>query len=360
MRSYRHYEEAVELVKTAIAERTGRAVYFLPGEIPLAAELGVSRMTLRKALSQVEQDGLIRRDRMKTEIVGRKDVLARCGKIVFVANTCHSTIIHGAVERLWMKMSQVILSHGGQLEFFGVNTETTLDEWKSHFQNGDIFFLTAACPENAPLPLNKIVFSLLEGLSAPNRIYLDNYSAGYLAGQTLLRAGCHKLLAICFDYKVFHNQIFARRMDGFAAALAEAGQRPEEAIRLIPYPSAGNLNPEIGDRYSSNARKAIEQAVEAGCDGVFVASDEEIGRITGDLFRNRLVPDRVKLLTLNGSGDALRHQPPIGCVSHATDSVVAAIMIQLRLIAENRFTGPVIEAVKPSLYAGHTLGPNLF
>lgn len=363
MKKYRKCEEIVEILKAMVGDRVRASCYYLPGEVAMSEEIGVSRITLRKAMTVLEQEGVIRRDRVRTEIVERRDILSNCGRILFVAGAHHSTFFFPAVERLWYKLSSGVTSRGGFIEFFGVDHTTTPELWKEKIANSDVIILTAtgsSHPDAAEELLHeaeekKHIFSLLEGVPAPNRIYLDNYITGTIAAQTLVKAACRRIVCISMDYNFYGDRIFARRVKGFSDELARHHMLRDDTIRLIPYPSTSRFNPDTGDNYSRSARVAAEEAWENGCDGLFVSTDEEIGPITMNLFRKKLVSDSLKLLTFNGSGCAMRHLPPISCLSHGTNGVVNSTLDQLKLIAAKRFNAPVNIAVKPELYKNHTL-----
>lgn len=362
MKKYRKCDEIVEILKAMVRERIRHSSYFLPGEVAMAEEIGVSRITLRKALAVLEQEGTIRRDRVRTEIVEKRDILSNCGKILFVASVRYSTFILPAMERLWMCFAPELISRGGNVELFPVNHTTSAAEWKERISSADVIFLTtqdSSSPEVAELLRKaageKVIFSLMETISAPNFIYLDNHAVGAMAAQTLIEAGCRKIAGMSFDYEYCHNLMFARRMQGFRETLEKNGMFHLELIKLIPTTNDARFDPEIGDKYSKTARSAIEQLYAAGCDGVFLTSDEEIGLITMNLFRQKVIPTQMKLLSFNGVGDAMRNHPPISCLSHGTHKVVEAAVEQLKRIAEKRFAGPVEILVHPKLYVNFTL-----
>jgi len=363
MKKYRKCDEIVEILKAMVRERTRHSCYYLPGEVAMAEEIGVSRITLRKALTILEQEGLIRRDRVRTEIVEKRDVLSGCGKILFVASVRCSTFILPAMERLWMYFAPEVINRGGNVELFPVNHLTSVAEWKEKLSGADVIFL-AAQDSDSPEELvkllkktagEKVLFSLMETIPAPNSIYLDNDAVGRTAAETLVKAGCRNIVGISFDYILYRNPIFARRMTGFCDGLKKNHLYTSDRIKLIPYPSNGRFHPEVGDNYNKAARQTLEEVYRQGCDGVFLASDEEIGLIAMNLFRQNVIPERIKLLSFNGVGDAMRHYPPIACLSHGTHKVAAAAIEQLKLIAEKRFTGPVNVLIGPNLYSNCTL-----
>lgn len=364
MKKYRKCDEIVEILKAMVRERIRHSSYFLPGEVAMAEEIGVSRITLRKALAVLEQEGAIRRDGVRTEIVEKRDILSNCGKILFTANTRCSTFDLPAMERLWTRFAPEVINRGGNVELFPVNYLTRVEEWQERISKADVIFLTAVPDgpaESWEKALNgKIVFSLLETFSAPNSIYLSNEAVGRAAAHTLIKAGCRKIAGICFDYIFFKNLIFTRRMEGFREALKESYLYHPDLIKLIPYPSNGRFNPSVGDKYSKAAREVLEEVYHQGCDGVFIASDEEIGLIAMNLLHGKIIPERMKLLTVNGVGDAVRNDPPIACLSHGTHKTVEAAIGQLKLIAEKRFNGPVNLMIPPNLYSNSTLNDVFF
>jgi len=365
-KKYRKCEEIVKILREMIKEKISNSCYFLPSEVAMSEEIGVSRITLRKALAKLDMEGIIRRDRVKTEIVEKRDILSNCGKILFVASAHYSTFIIPAIERLWIKLGPEVIARGGNLELFYVNHMTTFAEWKEKFSQADVIFLGTNDFKHSDATIKlykkamqeKIVFSLLETISATNSIYLDNYSVGCMAAQILIDAGCRKIAGICPDYMLLKNDIFAKRMKGFKDVLKKAGLMHLGAEKLIPY-RCDKFHSEIGDKYHRTTKEALERSYAEGDDGVFLATDEEIGLISMNLLRRKIIPNKLKFLSVNGVGDAMRNNPPVSCLSHATNKVVDEVMKQLQLIAENKFIAPVNIMVKSDLYPNNTLGMDL-
>ncbi len=354
-RAYRKYEDVMEALRARIAGAQRQGQLSLPSERLLAPEIGASRMTLRKALAQAETEGSVRRDGMRTEIIPSRPPLARCGRMVFVASGCHSVFALPAIERLWARLGPAAIAEGAQLELFLVNAATPIAEWQQRLDDAAVVLTTvSAMPESA---LGKArVFSLLEAVPAPNGVYLDNLSVGRLAAETLLATGCARPVAISPDYRPYDNTTFHRRLQGFASVLAERGLARPDMTRLLRYPHPGRSKSEIGDRYIREAREVLETAYRDGCDGIFMVCDVDIGSIAMNLLQTGAIPDRLKLLTVNGSGDSMRHEPPISCVNHATATVVETLLRLLRLLGEGRLDAPVAIPVPPGLYWNATLG----
>ncbi|MDX9979115.1 MAG: GntR family transcriptional regulator [Lentisphaeria bacterium] len=355
MRGYRKYEDVLADLRAlaAVCARDGSGV--LAGERALAEELGASRMTLRKALAEAEAEGLIRRTGGRTEVVGQANLLAGCGRVLFVAGGYRETFFLPAIERLWVRFSAELLARGNRPELFLVAPETPMKEWERRFAGAQVVFQGTPAPARLSAE-GQIRFTFHDGIPAPNGIYLDNFRVGYLAADALLRAGCRRLVAIGPDYRANRNLTFKKRLMGFAARLREAGLRRPDMIRLLSYPHPGRFRSEIGDCYIRESRELLEGAYGEGCDGAFLICDVDIGSIAMNLFRQGDIPDRLKLITVNGSGDSMRHRPAVACVNHATAEVVAEAVAQLRRLAAGEFVSPVTVPVAPQVYGNETLG----
>ena len=353
MRSYRKYADVLTDLRTAI-DACARVGSGLAAERALAEELGTSRMTLRKALAEAEAEGLIRREGGRTEVVGYRNQLAGCGRVLFVAGGYRETFFLPAIERLWVRFSAETVARGCQPELFLVRSETPAEEWERQFSAARVVFL-AAPPPSGLESAGQIRFALHDGIPAPNGIYLDNLGAGRLAADALLRAGARRLVAIGPDYRASGNVTFGKRFAGFSDRLREEGLAHDGMIRILSHPHPGRFRSEIGDRYIHESRDVLEAAFAEGCDGAFVICDVDIGSIAMNLLQRGEIPERLRLITVNGSGDSMRNRPAIACVNHATAEVVGAAVGQLRRIAMGEFAAPVILPVPPQVYENETL-----
>ena len=80
---YKKHQDIKEDLVTLVKSLASSGKYLLPPERELAVLLDVSRMTLRKAISELIADGLIRQEGRKNEIVNSSGLLCNCGKILF-------------------------------------------------------------------------------------------------------------------------------------------------------------------------------------------------------------------------------------------------------------------------------------
>lgn len=351
-RSYKKSGDTYTALSRMTAQLASCGIRELPGERVLAEELQVSRMTLRKALAEAENAGLINRSDKRTMICGNKRLEA-CGRILFIASGRNTAFSLPALERLWLNLRPAALIQGAQLDLFLANDNTNPEEITNAASNAHVILLGSILGTDVELTLRnlaslkKIIIALQPNkLFGENIVSLDNRAAGALAAKALLRAGSRNITAVNYQ---FHNHNLGQeeRIAGLAEALRTSGLTPE----ILPVPSLGF------DSFFSG-REQLLNAVQNGSDGIFIPSDEGIGFITADLFRMGLIPERCKLVSLNGCGEALRHDPPIACVSHATSGVIEELLKQLDLIAHRRWVAPVKIFVKPELYFHPTLSFN--
>jgi DNA-binding LacI/PurR family transcriptional regulator len=324
----------------------------MSSERELAVELNTSRMTLRKALEKAEQNGLIRRTNKLTEVISQQGSMHNCGKILFISTGFRTEFTLSAFQRLWMELKTQLEREGAELELLLTNTSMAKEEIINKCESADIILLTVIAYDTAKIDVDFLVKmksrKTIIALSDPyldyfdNYIALDNYAAGELAAKALNAAGCRRP---AFIPSGFSNLMFHKRFYGFHDAMKRVGITiPDE----FPRTDSRHIN-EI-------TRNRILCALRNGNDGAFIASDEGIDFITHDLFEQKLVPEKFKLITLNGKGEALLCNPPITCVNHATAGVAEILLNYLKIISKNPNPPSIKKLVKPDLYLNKTIG----
>ena len=343
------YQDLVKLIETNLA--AGR--YFLPPETTMARQFSTSRMTLRKALETASMNGLITRENKRTTInTVPYPNLRQCGKMLFVACTIGQNFYFPAVERLWLHLLPEIRLNLGGISLLAVDPDLDIDVVDEAVRHADLIFLTTnvfaqSAQEyfNAMLKkAEKAVFGLFDPFfnRCPYGITLDNLEVGRLAAEALYQSGTRKVIVFSDNPKNPHTD----RIRGFRAEFSRRGGEVVLAAKRkeIPQPV-----------YYLACRTRIMEAYENGCDGAFLTSDEGIDIILMDLFKYHLIPEKFKVISVNGSGQALRHNPPISCVNHATTEVVAEILRQLQEWGKNPVHRPFHIKVKPDLYKTNSI-----
>jgi DNA-binding LacI/PurR family transcriptional regulator len=352
-RTYKKYTE----VYASLEEHCNKACRLevsriLPGERELASELHTSRMTLRKALEKAEMNGLICRKNKLTEVISQESSLRNCGKILFISTGYRTEFTLGAFQRLWIGLKTQLESMGADLELLLTNNSTTKDEIQERCEQADIILLTVLQYNDPPVDIDFLVAmkskKTIISLSDPslelfdNYIALDNYAAGELAAKALHAAGCCRPVFIAGGYS---NTMFYKRFYGFCDTMKHVGIKVPE-----------NFPKTDSRHFHEICRKELLNAVQNGCDGAFLASDEGIDFITHDLFNQNLIPEKFKLITLNGQGEALLCHHPITCVNHATQEVTNVLLDHLKKISKNLKPTPIKRLITPDLYLNKTIG----
>lgn len=347
-RSYKKYTDILSELKALIKRSREDGETVLPVERKLAVMLETSRMTLRKAMDEARELGLLTRDANKTIII---NALPSRPRVAFLANGHHSAFILPALERLWLNLkpclmeldmeSQLILSDRNQTTSDVIATIAAADVIlvaSFSVSDPDVMFR-----ELLAMQQHKLVIGVLENF-APifnNTITLDNYAAGTVAAHALLNAGCRNMLCFYYD-RLYQDISFLKRAQGFVETVGQAGLCA----------TSHWLKTSIAD-YPEYARNFINSKAKEGVDGFFIMSDEGIDTISADLFSGGLVPEHISIVSLNGSGSALRHDPPISCVSHATNGVIRAIADTICRPTDSS----VKIRIKPRLYLNNGLKP---
>ena len=325
---------------------------FLPNERELARLLQCSRMTLRKALALGIRQQMFQRHGRFLKLNHSRHDLAKLGRILFVSTGKNSDFSLKAFRDIYQMLLPELQKYNADIELLLTDRDTPLQYIVDKCRESAIVLFTLfLCSE----PDNDRIRSFWEiakssrviALSDPyqeyfyNYIALDNSAVGTLAAQALQRAGCRKVACIG---KRRENMIFNKRCESFCDYMqnAEIEVWCGDPLPLSPWKS--------GD-FQVQIRKALQKK----CDGIFLVSDEHIGEITGEWFVDGVFAGGVKLITVNGCGGALQHDPPISCIGHGTRQLVQELLTYLIRLSEHPDWPDCRKLIVPGLCRGKTL-----
>lgn len=351
-RSYKKYHDVYIELKEYCQRNIPHGLRQLPGERTLAAELGTSRMTLRKALELAMLDGIIIR-RSKTLVIHPSRINAsNLGRIVFVAAGMHGELNLKALDRLYNRIHDSLSRIGADISLCLTNNDHSFYDLENECRDADIILLTI--PKTSGTTAEQVAF--WQGMARkhkiialsdpyleafPNYIALDNYAVGRSAAEALYVSGCRKPGLISESRG---NVIFRKRMNGFFDFF--------EALEL-PVMKSDNYH---GDCHMAEfKRQAINHLAASGCDGIFVVTDEHIDFAAHDLLASGNVPEKINLISVNGCGDVFKGDIPIACINHGTDEVAAAVINLLKRLASDPEQSNYRLLIKPHLYINDTL-----
>lgn len=350
-RAYKKYGEVYLDLEKFCRKRVKNDQGFLPPERELAQTLGTSIMTLRKALERGQMDGLLVRQGRQLEISLPDRTLYGFGKILFIEQGFYGKPILGAINRLYQELALRMLALKADFEFYQLNGTSDLKDFERACDRSAVLMAGLL---TADRELNRQVLAILKrqeaskpviALSDPNLdrfenyCALDNFAVGRKAAETLIAAGCSRLGFIGSGFA----RIFQKRLKGMEEGCRAAGLELRDFTIM-------------DHRFATVFQKGMAAALQSRCDGVFIASDEGLRLFLHDYLTDGTVPDRLKVLTLHGSGESLTCQPPVACLNHATDKVADGIISYLLAKAGNPALPPLQRLVAPALYPSITLG----
>lgn len=324
---YRSCKDIIFDLKTLIAEYEKEGEKILPSERKLSVMMNASRITISKALKELEAEGAIQR-KDKTIVICQKTV--HLGSFLFVTPGAHDVCWHHAFERLWQKLASFAGDFDIQANLFLYDGDTSAKKLIRESEKYDILVVTDLLEETEEEYLTYLkqrqesVISPNENLSGclDNIICLNNYKAGELAARSLLKNGYKKPAfiggRIINEYLPYEN-----RSVGFANVLEEHNMLCKGSIRWI--------NVDFYPDFVFEARSEVGKIVDEGFDSIFIFTDEFISLVCADVLRSHNSMKELGLITIAASKSALRFSPPIICINHATHKVAKELIKQMRL-----------------------------
>ena len=314
----------------------------LPHERELAEILECSRMTLRKALAEAVQQKLISRRGRFLELNWAGYDLGKLGNILFVATGNEDRFFLNALKKLYDSIAGKLKKYHGKMDLLLTNPSTSEEFIRQRCMDADIILFTLFVTGNNETDRMQLFWDIgrkrrVIALSDPyqeffhNFIALDNFETGVLAAKTLHRAGCRKIGCVSGKKE---NVIFRKRREGFFNYF--------DGVGIDVWLSRDN----------TNFKEQFDEALKFGCDGIFLVSDENISRITAEVFAAGMVPGKLKIITVDGCGEARRHLPQITCVSHGTESVAQELIKYLIQLSEQPDWPDCRKLIAPELYSG--------
>lgn len=231
------YSKAREMILDAILSGNLESDSILPSEQKLCTQLGVSRITLRAALRELEQDGIIIKQNGRPSRVNPEALRANRAplrRIVWVdANRTNPiyfeifrTIIEGIAGRN-VKLDYISLGIDAMAENFFL---------KQHEYDGLILGqITPGFQKYLPQITHKnslCIDCIWPGFA--HCVKTDSYHGGTLAARTLAESGHKRPIFLGYTESMVHYKPFEERFHGFCDSLNKAGiPLPEERILRI-------------------------------------------------------------------------------------------------------------------------------
>jgi DNA-binding LacI/PurR family transcriptional regulator len=346
------FSEALASLNALSYELFLQGIPVLPAERKLAEDISASRNTVRKALACLEDEKKIFRDNRITYI-NSDFFINNNGAFLFITNGEEGRFWNDIPRRLWAEAQELARAMNFKSQLFLYKGPEDNDAVLEEIMKSDAVFLSSMTHLFRDQLLDvlkkseKPFIALDQDLSyvSENYICLDNFAVGQLAAEIFLKSPYKKPAFL--GYRRQHQYMpFKSRAKGFEDALTKAGCDDYE-IFWIPVKET--------QEFVDKGKEKIRSILETDIDFLFVFTDEWIDLLTIELFEKRSIPDNFGLITLDGSGAAVRHNPKISSVTHGVSKTVLALFEQFKRIMENKIDYPVKMLIKPDYNPGETL-----
>jgi GntR family transcriptional regulator of arabinose operon len=240
MKKEKKYEQVINSMKQDFEKWNLQAHERFLTDKEAMARYGGSRVTIRRAFSQLEQEGYIYRVRGKGTLVGPNPgqisrIIAFLGERLD-RNGVEHLLINGIEDHLFDNNSSLLIAN---MENEPERAKAYIERFARQGIDGVVFFPMLAPPEQnieivRLLQKKKIPFVLVGRLlrvlqDELNYVISDDFDGGYKITQHLLSLG-HRRIAFYRSIDLDNCTSLVARREGYLAALREAGIEPDPEL----------------------------------------------------------------------------------------------------------------------------------
>ena len=342
---------ALEHLTKIISDLKSSDCYFLPPERQLCEQVGLSRVTLRRALAILEARGVLIAGKNGRQI---RDIdSTQKNSCIWFYAFGHNRIVIPAGYRLWNNLQREAKNHGFDTKLVLYDQSNEINT--APFRNEKDYIIISdnvyGCLDSVMADKKIHMHDRIIGIEASLRenlkyiVTLDDYAVGSLAAHQLLEAG-YKYPAY---FGLNNGRIaFEKRRLGFIDTLKTAGVKLAGEKCFCAQSSLSIVKEIIFE---------LDELVSSSIDSLFVFSDELIVTIYHLINHIHKIPDDFGLITVNGSGNSVSHYPPITSVSHASKKTAQSILNLIENLNQGRFKEGAVIKIKPSIHDGTSILP---
>lgn len=227
----------------------------LPSESELCASMEVSRITVRKALSALEQEGLLFKQKGKGAFISKKPT-GNC-KVLNIFLGISKDFRFSSADRIMAGVLDYMKESGNGLHIFMTdkNMNETLKNIQQHKIDGIIGIM--------PHPLDLEIYEELRQKGFPiilvNRPFLNSHysyvsadfsKAAFLATDALLRHGHKKIMLVGTSKWILYSQYIVK---GFSSALIKygMGKKTYEIVNVDDFETEDSFLAEMAERFEN-------------------------------------------------------------------------------------------------------------
>ncbi|HBC89593.1 MAG TPA: hypothetical protein DCZ94_21865 [Lentisphaeria bacterium] len=267
----------------------------LPPERTLAKKLGTTQLTINKAISMLQAEGLVDKRHGSGNYALRKSRFKTVCFLVEEIGRTPNPIWYSAYEAFHiLAMSKAINVR------LCIIPHNCFNITKNHFDPSDLLVAALALnPERvASISSHKIPVIWLEEYEEPlvgPSIYFDNFEAGRMAADFMIRKGCRKFLYVTFSMakasSKYGDFTSDRRFDGLRRGIVELG-KGECSVQY--YSCIGDF-----EKFTPELKPYFE--TKGMIDGVLAFSDRiAFYAIKAALEAGRKIPEELAVMGIDG------------------------------------------------------------
>ncbi|MGC9361399.1 MAG: LacI family DNA-binding transcriptional regulator [Candidatus Syntrophosphaera sp.] len=211
--------------------KTGKLVDKLPGERVLARELNVSYMTVRKAVSELAEEGILHKDSTRGTFISHKKTKARITKNIgfFLDEDIQEGISSPYYSLVFRSLEEEVAKTGYNLLLFSDFDD--LDPLKNQKKVDGAIICCFPRIEDGIQAIKKYLPIILMDNSASDKsipsVTIDNFSSCSTSTEYLLSLG-HKRIG--FISGLLDSDVSKDRLMGYKSALTRSGLDIDEAL----------------------------------------------------------------------------------------------------------------------------------
>ena len=317
---------------------------FLPSERQLSEQLQCSRVVLRKVLGEFEARGELLKG-VKGRIIAPDQPVMR---VIFA--TLGDEAIHGySWNYLWSVMEPLARAAGIAMELVLYSEASPLTIKKLGCKLPDALIFTSKLQESEHEVLNGLRANLpiisVDGAHAgvfDYAVTLDDYNVGVQAAELLKTNGYSRPAFLGLDNNDYLP--FRLRRNGFCDTFDVAS---------VKTAVVDGVNQVLKIKAMTDA---VKQLIQEGVDSIFLYSDEFVDFIFQAVAEECSMPDEFGLVTLNGSGRALAHNPQVTAFNHMIPEIAQQLISILNKITHKKLPATFKVAVKAeNIFKGTTI-----
>jgi len=312
---------------------------FLPSERELSARLNVERMTLRRAVKVLIEEGLLVAMQGRGTIITRPslvtdhDIANSEKNILFALSSANQSIKTPFITSFFVLLENFCIKNGYKLRYSSLENGQHSSEKNDLFSgvNGIIFFgnvhddwINSAKKMGIPI--------MLVNHTAPGTpsVLFDSILGGFKAVSHLINRGCSRIVFITAE----GYPASVRRYEGYLQALALNNIELDENLIV-----SGNWGFESGfDSISSLIEKGVQ------FDGILAANDEmALGAIRALSQNDINIPGDVKVVGFDNSEAGNYSIPSLSSVDFNSEALAWVTMTMLQhAMHENVFFDSIV------------------